>query len=88
MDGLLERLDLTDVEVYRITLSASREALTQRIRKAVEQGERTSDVLQRSLDRLPLYQGQKMHTSHIDVSDISPAQAAREIAAMLGDERC
>lgn len=85
INSLLEKLDLTNVEVYKITLFASKEALTRRIKKAIENGERTSDVLQRSLDRLPLYQEQEMHTTHIDVSNISPVQAAKEIVAMLGD---
>lgn len=85
INSLLKKINLTNVEVYKITLSASKEALTQRIKKAIENGERTSDVLQRSLDRLPLYQEQEMHTTHIDVSNISPVQAAKEIVAMLGD---
>ncbi|WP_196600290.1 AAA family ATPase, partial [Pectinatus frisingensis] len=83
INNLLKKLNLTNVEVYKITLSASKEALTRRIKKDIENGERTFDVLQRSLDRLPLYQEQKMHTSHIDVSNISPVQAAKEIVAML-----
>lgn len=84
IDSLLDHLDLTGVTVYKITLVASKEALTRRIRQAIERGERTADVLQRSLDRLPLYREDVMHTIHIDVSNISPQQAAQMIVARLG----
>lgn len=83
IDSLLDNLDLTDAAVYKITLVASKEALTRRIQKAIESGERKSDVLQRSLDRLPLYRADRMHTIHIDVSHVSPLQAAQMIAARL-----
>lgn len=82
INSLLERLNLTNVDVYKLTLSVSKEALTQRLNKAIENGERTSDVLQRSLNRLPLYQ--EMHTTHIDVSNISPIQAAKKIIEIIG----
>lgn len=82
INSLLEKLNLTNVEVYKFTLSVSKEALTQRINRAVENGERTSDALQRSLDRLQLYQ--KMNTIHIDVSNISPIQAAKEMMGIMG----
>lgn len=82
MNSLLKKLNLTNVEVYKITLSVSKEALTQRLKRAIENGERTSDVLQRSLDRLPLYQ--KMNTIHIDISNISPVQAAKKIIEIIG----
>ncbi|WP_444645274.1 AAA family ATPase [Caproiciproducens sp. R1] len=77
IDKLLKNLNLEDVKVQKITLSISKEALTQRLKNAIERGERTSDALQGSLDRLPLYS--KMNTIHIDVSDISPVQAAQKI---------
>lgn len=83
INSLLEKLKLTNVEIYKITLSVSKEALTRRIKRAIENGERTADVLQRSLERLPLYQ--EMHTIHIDVSNISPNQAAKKIIEIIGD---
>lgn len=83
INSLLGRLNLTNVDVYKITLSVSKEALTQRLNRAVENGERTSDVLQRSLDRLSLYQ--EMNTIHIDVSNISPVQVAGKIIEIIGN---
>lgn len=83
ISGLLDKLNLSDVKVYLFTLSVSEKALTQRLRASIESGERMPDVLQRSLERLPLYE--KMHTIHIDVSDISAVQAAEQIKAMLND---
>lgn len=75
MDHLLGRLNLTDVKVYKFTLAISREALATRLSQAINSGERTPDVLQRSMDRLPLYPA--MNTVHIDVSNISQLDAAR-----------
>ncbi|TEB05596.1 hypothetical protein Psch_02637 [Pelotomaculum schinkii] len=83
INNLLEKLNFTNIEVYKFTLSVSKEALTQRLKRAIENGERTSDVLQRSLDRLPLYQ--EMNTTHIDVSNISPVQAAKKIVELVGN---
>ena len=83
INGLLKKLNLTNVEVYKITLSASKEALTRRIKRAIYDGERTSYVLQRSLDRLPLYQD--MNTIHIDVSNISPVEVAKKIIEIIGN---
>jgi broad-specificity NMP kinase len=83
INSLLGRLNLTNVDVYKITLSVSKKAFTQRLNRAVENGERTSDVLQRSLDRLPLYQ--EMNTIHIDVSNISPVQVAGKIIEIIGN---
>lgn len=83
INSLLGKLNLTNVDVYKITLSVSKEALTQRLNRAVENGERTPDVLQRSLDRLPLYQ--QINTIHIDVSNISPVQVAGKIIEIIGD---
>jgi deoxyadenosine/deoxycytidine kinase len=75
MDHLLGQLNLTDVEVYKFTLAISREALAPRLSQAIKNGERTPDVLQRSMDRLALYRD--MNTVHIDVSNISQLDAAR-----------
>ena len=78
MDDLLSKLGNIDFELYRFTLMVSPKALTARIQKDVEDHVRTPDVLERSLQRLPLYE--KMGTAKIDVSDITARQAAEQIA--------
>lgn len=77
IDDLLNKLDLSNVELYKFTLSISKDALIKRLSKSINNKERNSDVLQRSLDKLPLYQNMK--TIQIDVSNITPTQAAKKI---------
>jgi hypothetical protein len=83
LDDLLSGLDLADTAVSKITLTLTPEALTRRVQKDIAAGRRAPGDLVRSLDRLPLYQESRMHTTHLDVSDISPAQAAQKIVEML-----
>ena len=78
IDDLLSALEGLEFALYKFTLMVSVQALTERIRKDVENHVRTPDVLERSLHRLPLYE--KMHTVKIDVSDITARQAAGQIA--------
>ena len=78
MNDLLSKLGDMKFELYRFTLMVSPKALTARIQKDVENHIRTPDVLERSLQRLPLYE--KMDTVKINVSDITARQAAEQIA--------
>jgi SAM-dependent methyltransferase/adenylate kinase family enzyme len=78
MDGLLSKLKDRKFELYRFTLMISEQALRKRIYKDVENHIRTPDVLERSLQRLPLYE--KMNTVKINVSNITARQAAEQIA--------
>ncbi|MDD3410931.1 MAG: AAA family ATPase [Eubacteriales bacterium] len=77
-DELLSRLDLTGCAVRRIALIASEEALTRRLRLDVERGVREEEVIARSVQRLPLYD--PLNVEKLDVSSLSPAQAAERIA--------
>jgi len=81
LDELLSRLHLNGVDVYIFTLMASERALTERIKKDVDRSVRSMDVLERSLQRLPLYEA--MDFIKIDVSDITPRHAAERIASEL-----
>lgn len=81
INSILGRLVGDDYEIDKFTLTASESALTQRIAKDIEAGIRTPDVLERSLPRVRLYDA--MDTKKIDVSVISPRQAAEEIAALV-----
>lgn len=51
--------------------------LIQRLQKDVEQQIRTSDVINRSLLRFPLYQN--LNTVKIDVSNTTPSEVAEAI---------
>ena len=68
---------MTDTKVYKFTLAVSKEALAQRLNKDIFIGKRKPDVLQRSIERIPLYAN--MDTIHIDVSNIPQVGAARLI---------
>ena len=59
-------------------LVASPETLKQRIGADVARGLRTWDVLDRSLDRLPLYQN--LDTEKLWVDRLTPQEAARILA--------
>ena len=77
LDELLARLDTAQCDVYAVSLVCKRQALIDRIKKDVDAGIRSADVLKRSVERIGLYDALK--TDHLDVSAISPDQAAEEI---------
>ena len=83
VEEMLRRLDMSDACFSLFTLTASEEALSARLRKDMEEGKRSPDVLGRSLERLPLYAA--MNGRRIDVSSMTPAEAAGMIAAILAD---
>ncbi len=74
IDDILSRLHTEDCKVHCVSLVCSEAALLARLRKDVDAGLRTEDVIARSLARLPLYQ--ELRSAHVDVSDITPEQAA------------
>jgi hypothetical protein len=82
IDGLLARLDLRDVQARVFTLMVTPEALRCHIKKDIAAGLRTPDVLERSLERLALYEA--MGTEKLFVQGRTPAELAREIMDRLG----
>lgn len=80
IDTILSRLELGDCAVKTVSLVCGRDELIRRLSRDVEAGLRTEDVIGRSLDRLPCYEG--LDTVKIDVSQISPGQAAERIMGL------
>lgn len=78
LDSLLGALPLEGVEVRKVSLLAKPETLKQRIGGDVERGLRTWDVLDRSLERLLLYQN--LDTEKLWVDRLSPREAAELLA--------
>ncbi|CCX37660.1 putative uncharacterized protein [Clostridium sp. CAG:1013] len=78
LDSLLGALPLEGVEVRKVSLLAKPETLKQHIGGDVERGLRTWDVLDRSLERLPLYQD--LDTEKLWVDDLSPQETASILA--------
>ena len=74
IDDILSGLDTAEWEVKLFSLICSREALAERLKKDVEAGIRTEDVIARSMERLPLYGN--LDTIKIDVSALTPEQTA------------
>lgn len=80
VDDILTRLDTENCRVLPISLLATEKALAERLQKDVDAGLRAPDIISRSLQRLPLYE--KLDTVKIDVSDLSPLQAAERMMQM------
>ena len=80
IDAILSRLDTAGCSVVTVSLTCAKQELIRRLQKDVASGIRTPDVVERSIQRLPLYQG--LHTIKIDTSGKSAAEVAQEIAAL------
>lgn len=81
VDDVLARLAMGGVNFTLITLTASPEVLETRIMADVARRGRSSGVLTRSLERLPLYAG--MESVKIDTGALTAGEVARSIAAMI-----
>ena len=77
LDELLARLPTDGVSVTAVSLVCTPEALAARIGGDVAEGLRTTDVLPRSLARLPLYDA--LRTMKLDTTRLTPEEAARAI---------
>ncbi|MCI8512017.1 MAG: AAA family ATPase [Lachnospiraceae bacterium] len=84
IEDILSGLELSACGVYRISLICTREALLERLQKDVVSGIRTEDSIDRSMERVSLYEG--LDTIKIDTSMLSPSQtAARIVEAAKGN---
>lgn len=81
IDTIISRLDIADCRILAISLLCSESELIQRLQKDITAGIRSHDVLERSIQCIPLYQ--KLNTIKINTSDKSPAEIAREIANIV-----
>ena len=78
---LLEPLKNYDFELYKVSLVCSETALKSRLEIDVQNGVRQDDVIDRSVQRMELYNN--MDTIKIDVSNIDPKQTAIEIVKLV-----
>lgn len=77
IDTIIKRTDVANCEVKIVSLTATKETLTERILNDVKNGIRTADVLNRSIARLPLYQ--KLNTAKIVTDGKNIQEIAEEI---------
>lgn len=80
-DLILQGLYDLKFDVIKITLTCSEEALKGRILKDVQQYLRDEDCINRSLERLPLYND--MDTEKVDTSDISVSETVDKIIGII-----
>lgn len=77
IDEIIAKLETGDCLVHTISLICDADSLRKRLQKDVDSGLRSADVIQRSIARIGLYE--KLDTEKIDVSQITPRQAAERI---------
>ena len=81
LDDLIARLNHNDCTIHCFSLVSNKQALSERLSYDIAGGKREPDIIERSVARIPLYDA--LDTVKIDVSAISPADAARRISASL-----
>ncbi|WP_297638428.1 AAA family ATPase [uncultured Clostridium sp.] len=67
MNDILQQINIENVDVYKITLMCSKEELISRIEKDIKNGLRDIENINRSLEKLSLYD--EMDTIKIDTTD-------------------
>lgn len=80
LDAILSRLETGGCQLRSVSLTASEAALRERLSRDVSSGLRTSDAIERSLTRLPMYQ--KLDTVKIDTTGKSVQAVCAEIQAL------
>lgn len=77
IDEIISKLETEDCQIYTISLMCDADSLRKRLQKDIDAGIRSADVIQRSIARIGLYE--ELDTKKIDVSHITPEQAAERI---------
>ena len=81
LDDLMNALNLNDCTTHCFSLVSTERALVERLNRDIVAGKRDSDITERSVARISLYD--ELDTVKLDVSAISPADAARRIAERM-----
>ena len=79
IDEIMSQLDLRGCRVVCVSLMAGEDVLRARLEADVAAGVRESDVVCRSIARLPLYG--RLDTIKVDTDGKRPEEVAREIMA-------
>lgn len=77
IDEIIQHLDIKDCQVYPISLVLDEESLRKRLQKDVDNHIREQSVIERSVQRIPLYQ--RLHTVKIDVSHCTIQETVKKI---------
>jgi len=81
LDDLIARLNHSDCTIHCFSLVSSKQALSERLSRDIAGGKREPGIIARSVAAIPLYDA--LDTVKIDVSTISPADAAKRIRDCL-----
>lgn len=77
IDEIVSRLDLNDCQLKTISLICDKATLQAHILKDVRDKKREIEVLERSIQRLPLYK--QLNTQKIDMTHLTLDQAMKKI---------
>lgn len=77
IDEICQRLDLSNVQVYPISLVCDKKTLKEHLQKDIELGIRNESVIERSLERLQHYH--KLTTHQINISALSQEEIVGQI---------
>lgn len=80
IDTIIEKLDATDCDIVTISLIVDESCLQKRLLADIENGLRNTDVISRSIKRIPLYQ--KLNTIKIDTCNKSVQTIVNEITKL------
>ena len=81
MNDIISRINTCDLNVYKITLMCSKEALISRINQDIKNGSRDDNNIYRSLEKLSLYS--KMNTIKIDTTNKELLSIIKEIKDII-----
>lgn len=84
LEDITSKLKISDYHLYKFTLVCSQQALINRIKYDIDSNKREFDVIERALARAECFS--KMDTIHIDVTEISATQAAKEMLSIIGGQ--
>lgn len=79
-DAILSGLDTADCRVVRCALTAGEESLRRRLERDIARGIRTADIVERSIERLPLYR--RLDVPCLDTDGKRVAEIAAELRAL------
>lgn len=81
LDTIIDTLDTKECRIHSISLIVAEECLRQRLTKDIIDGKRTSEVLEKSIARISMYQD--LDTIKIDTSNKTVQKIAEEIKAII-----
>lgn len=84
VDAIVSRLDKDDLNIVSVSLVADENILKSRLQKDIDAGLRSSDVIDRSIARLPLYEN--LNTVKIDTDNLNAEQVALKIFRLINNK--